>query len=236
MFLTIRGAAGLSWRMNSTAFPETETQLTELGPVKSERRGGVERIRKPLALVCIAAWLYAAWRLPVMHGGGYAAMALMGHVLVALAIMGRIWSTLHIGGLKNGALCRSGPYERTRNPLYFFSWLGVTGLAMICREPWLVPLAWVGFAVSFAPLIRAEERRLGRLFGEAFATYRNEVPRFFPRLHGAAGAELPTGQTPGKLVQIEHALSDAIWFLVAAAVLEVLVTSGLWERLQGGGL
>lgn len=132
-------------------------------------------------------------------------------------------------------LCRSGPYARTRNPLYFFSCLGVTGLALIFRQPWLVPLAWVGFAVSFAPLIRAEERRLGRLFGEAFATYRSEVPRFFPRLNVAAGAEVPTEQAPGNLMLIERSLSDAFWFLVAAAVIEVLVSSGLWEKLQGSG-
>lgn len=60
------------------------------------KRLGFERIRKPLALVCIVVWAYAVWRLPMMPGGGVAVLALLGHFLVALAIMGRIWSTLHI--------------------------------------------------------------------------------------------------------------------------------------------
>ncbi len=58
---------------------------------------------------------------------------------------------------------------------------------------------------------------------------------FFPRLNVAAGAEVPTEQAPGNLMLIERSLSDAFWFLVAAAVIEVLVSSGLWEKLQGSG-
>lgn len=195
-------------------------------------RAGFERIRKPVALLCIAAWIYAASRFPVLHGGGVEWAALLGHLLVAGAVFGRIWSTLHIGGHKNGRLCRSGPYARCRNPLYFFSWLGVTGIALVFREPWLVPLAWAAFGVSFAPLIWAEEKRLALLFGADFTRYKADVPRFFPRLGSLKIADGTESQTPGKLRQIERALADALWFLIAAGLIETLIATHAWERLQ----
>lgn len=197
----------------------------------SKGRTGLERLRKPVAVLCIAAWLYAALRLPVLHGGAVEWLAWSGHLLVALAVFGRIWSTLHIGGHKNGRLCRSGPYARTRNPLYFFSWLGVTGIALIFRQPWLVPLAWLGFLISFAPLIYAEESRLARLFGADFDRYRREVPRFFPFGSSNTHREASPAQAPGKLTQIEHSLADAVWFLVAAGLVNTLLVSGTWEKI-----
>lgn len=195
-------------------------------------RAGFERVRKPVALLCVGAWIYAALRFPVLHGGGVEWVALLGHLLVAGAVSGRIWSTLHIGGHKNGRLCRSGPYARSRNPLYFFSWLGVTGLALVFREPWLVPLAWVAFWVSFAPLVWAEEKRLALLFGADFTRYKAEVPRFFPRLGAMEETDETESQTPGKLPQIERSLADALWFLIAAALIETLITNHAWEKLQ----
>lgn len=232
MFLTSGAAGGLSLRMNihTSAPAHPANSLAALAPTHTGR-AGFERVRKPVALVCVAAWVFAAFRMPVLHGGGVAVAALIGHLLVALAALGRVWSTLHIGGHKNGLLCREGPYARTRNPLYFFSWVGVTGLALLFREAWLVPLAWAGFALSFAPLIRAEERRLARLFGSAYLDYIREVPRFFPRLGRLPDSD-PAAETPGKLMRIEHALADALWFFVAAAGIEILVTSGWWEKLQ----
>lgn len=201
-------------------------------PATGIGRRGFERIRKPAAVLCLGAWLLAALRLPAAHGNALQWEALLGHLLVAAAAFGRVWSTLHIGGHKNGRLCRSGPYARTRNPLYFFSWVGVTGIALLFRQPWLVPLAWAGFALSFAPLIRIEEARLAGLFGADYERYRREVPRFFPRIGGCAPVGDGGDQTPGKLRQIEYALADALWFLVAAAAVETLVGGGGWEALR----
>ncbi len=168
----------------------------------------------------------------MLNGHGLAWAALLGHLLVAGAVFGRIWSTLHIGGHKNGRLCRSGPYAYCRNPLYFFSWLGVTGIALVFRQPWLVPLAWMAFGISFAPLIRAEEKRLAVLFGADFGRYKAEVPRFFPRIGAVKQAAATENQTPGKLPQIERALADALWFLIAAGLIETLIATQAWERLQ----
>lgn len=221
-----------------TSLPFDAADSALLPPAKSgprrfrANREGIERVRKPLALACVVAWLGAALLLPSGHGTALELAALVGHLFVATAVAGRLWSTLHIGGHKNGHLCRSGPYALTRNPLYFFSWLGVTGLALLMRQPWLVVGAWAGFALSFLPLIRAEERRLAILFGDDFRDYLSRVPRFFPRLRAApTGAEVEP-LNPARMGRVENAIADAVWFLVAAAVLEAAVRNGLWSHLQ----
>lgn len=211
-----------------TAMPGPLAQPTSM----RAGRSGFERVRKPVALLCAVGWLGLAVVLPTWRGGWIEAGAVLGHLLVAAAVAGRLWSTLHIGGLKNGRLCRSGPYALTRNPLYFFSWLGVTGIALVFRQPWLVVAASAGFALSFAPLIHAEERRLSGLFGEAYRAYQARVPRFFPRWRAATEGGVEDGQTPGKLDRIERALADAVWFLITAALVEVAVADGLWAKLQ----
>ncbi len=251
IFPTAGARAGLTRRMNLDHTLSAPSQLSPprvspgarpaaTAPAPSARAGrrGFERVRKPVAVACGAAWLALALALPTRHGALVESVAVAGHLLVVAAVAGRLWSTLHIGGLKNGRLCRSGPYARTRNPLYFFSWLGVTGLALLFRQPWLLLAAWAGFAVSFAPLVRAEERRLAALFGAGYAAYRAEVPRFFPHLRMNVAAEARSraaagdGQTPGKLTYIERAVSDAVWFLIAAVVVEALVAHGGWGVLQ----
>ncbi len=86
--------------------------------------------------------------------------------------------------------------------------------------------------MSFAPLIWAEEKRLALLFGADFTRYKAEVPRFFPRLESIKNADEAEIQTPGKLPQIERALADALWFLIAAGLIETLIATHAWERLQ----
>ncbi|MGO7726914.1 hypothetical protein ACC713_12320 [Rhizobium johnstonii] len=44
-------------------------------------------------------------------------LAQFGTLLIAFGIIGRIWSTIYIGGRKNSALVTQGPYSITRNPL-----------------------------------------------------------------------------------------------------------------------
>ena len=44
-----------------------------------------------------------------------------GIMLILVAILGRIWCTLYIGGRKCAEVVDSGPYSVIRNPLYVFS-------------------------------------------------------------------------------------------------------------------
>nr|WP_188821853.1 isoprenylcysteine carboxylmethyltransferase family protein [Brucella endophytica] len=101
--------------------------------------------------------------------------------LMAMAVIGRLWSTLYIGGRKNGELVAAGPYSITRNPLYLFSAIGAAGAGAQTGSI-VVTLA---FAVAtwgiFAIVIRREEKYLRQAFDEYYADYCMRVPRFLPR-------------------------------------------------------
>ena len=53
-----------------------------------------------------------------------------GTVLMLICIGGRCWASLYVGGRKSRELVTTGPYAYTRNPLYFFSALGLAGVGL----------------------------------------------------------------------------------------------------------
>jgi len=75
-----------------------------------------------------------------------------------------------------------GPYRRVRNPMISGVLFVLIGEALIFRSPWL--MAWWGgfFLANAFYLPRFEEPGLEQRFGEAYARYRREVPRWIPRI------------------------------------------------------
>jgi protein-S-isoprenylcysteine O-methyltransferase Ste14 len=57
-----------------------------------------------------------------------------GFMCVALACLGRIWTSLFIAGHKDEVLVTTGPYALCRHPLYSFSVLGALGLGLTSRS------------------------------------------------------------------------------------------------------
>lgn len=142
----------------------------------------------------------------------------LGIVLVGIASMGRMWCSLYIAGYKNGRLVTEGPYSICRNPLYFFSMLGVLGIAC-CTEMLTFPLlVVVAFAVFYPFIMRSEEKRLEGLFGAEFRKYKEEVPAFFPRF--SAFREPETYNV--RPAAYRRAMFDALWFVWMAGILEVI--------------
>lgn len=142
----------------------------------------------------------------------------LGIVLVGLASMGRMWCSLFIAGHKDGRLVTEGPYSMCRNPLYFFSLLGVLGIGC-CTEMLTFPLLFVGaFAVFYPAIIRREEKRLEELFGAAFQAYKQGVPAFFPKF--SAFREPETYRV--RPAAYRRAMFDALWFVWMAGLLEVI--------------
>jgi protein-S-isoprenylcysteine O-methyltransferase Ste14 len=84
----------------------------------------------------------------------------------------------------------SGPYSRTRNPLYLGNLLITLGLCLAAHDLALLIVVGVLFAVQYRAIIAAEEAFLRDRFGAGFDEYRRAVPRFWPRLlaHRRAGA------------------------------------------------
>jgi len=142
----------------------------------------------------------------------------LGIVLVGIASMGRMWCSLYIAGYKNGRLVTEGPYSMCRNPLYFFSVLGVLGIGC-CTEMLTFPLLFVvAFAVFYPFVIRSEEKRLEELFGAEFQKYKEGVPVFFPMFSTFREPETYSVRPAA----YRRAMFDALWFVWMAGILEVI--------------
>jgi protein-S-isoprenylcysteine O-methyltransferase Ste14 len=98
--------------------------------------------------------------------------------LLGLAIRAYAAGYLH----KQAVLTTTGPYARTRNPLYFGSSILALGAA-IAMNSWLsATLLLIYFALVYTLVMRREEIELRGHHGPAFDAYANSVPLFFPRL------------------------------------------------------
>ena len=145
-----------------------------------------------------------------------AALFLSGCLLVAIASIGRLWCSLYICGYKTMSLVTEGPYSLCRNPLYFFSAIGATGVGL-ATETLAIPSAVIlAFAAYYPFVIRGEEGKLLAIHGEPYRQYMREVPRFWPRL--VRPVEPDTYLiVPGK---IRRALVDSLWFVWLVGLLE----------------
>lgn len=109
-------------------------------------------------------------------------LELAGVVLIGVAILGRTWSSLYIGGRKNSVLVQYGPYSLMRNPLYTFSFIGVLGIGLQFGSALFGLMTLAICMLVFWPVVLKEEKHLRQLFEDAYANYCNMVPRFWPRI------------------------------------------------------
>jgi protein-S-isoprenylcysteine O-methyltransferase Ste14 len=180
----------------------------------------IERLRRPVStLFALGLGLGLLFTKPIGFGTGvYEVMELLGFMLIFFAVLGRMWCILYIGGRKNRELCRVGPYASCRNPLYFFSFIGVMGVCIAGQGVILTLVACAGFLGYYALVIRMEERRLAAIFGEDFSRYCAEVPRFWPRWPEPLVAH--RFEVDGRA--FTRALTEVFWFLFAIILVECL--------------
>ncbi len=132
------------------------------------------RIRVPLGFVTAGLYLFELLR----RAPEPAAVAWS----LGLVVPG-LWLRAYAAGYvkKNLELTVTGPYARTRNPLYLGSMLIAAGFAVALLS-WPVALVLaLGFAVIYVPVIASEERFLRATF-PGFDDYCRRVPRLIPRL------------------------------------------------------
>lgn len=99
---------------------------------------------------------------------------------ILVAILGRTWCTLYIGGRKNAEIVKGGPYSVTRNPLYVFSTIGAAGIGAMTGSITVAIVFAVLCYAAFHAVILVEEAYLEENFGDSYRQYMREVPRFFP--------------------------------------------------------
>jgi len=150
-------------------------QTRDLGRFQHKRRITIALVLTVLAILLL--FIRPAWRNQAI--GQY--IEILGIGLIALAILGRAWCTLYIGGRKSAEIVRTGPYSMTRNPLYVFSMLGALGVGAQLGS--LIIALGFGLLcyVTFSVVVRVEESFLRDKFGMRFQDYCSAVPRFWPR-------------------------------------------------------
>ncbi|MEO6212273.1 MAG: isoprenylcysteine carboxylmethyltransferase family protein [Vicinamibacterales bacterium] len=113
----------------------------------------------------------------------------LGLVLVTGGLALRLWAVRHIGDIsrtranRSGALQTSGPYAVVRNPLYCANWLLWTGFTLASELIWMLPIAWLVFALQYGAIVRWEERFMRAQFGGAYDKYAASTSRWVPSWH-----------------------------------------------------
>ncbi|HEX5233819.1 MAG TPA: isoprenylcysteine carboxylmethyltransferase family protein [Silvibacterium sp.] len=133
-----------------------------------------KRIRVPLGFVFAIFFFWLAHPAPA-----FLALSL-------LLVLPGLWLRGYASGYvkKNAEITMTGPYARTRNPLYLGSMLIAFGFALAARSVWIAAVLVLLFAIIYIPVIRAEEAFLRAKFA-GYNEYAARVPRLLPRLRVA---------------------------------------------------
>jgi len=188
---------------------------------QNEGLGGYQYMRRivlaVLIVVLFAALLFGQSTFPPntpMHES----IEMFGVLLIFLGIVGRLWSTLYIGGRKSAEVVTGGPYSITRNPLYLFSTVAAAGVGAQIGSFSGIILFSLLCAGAFHIVILREERYLKELLGAPYQAYLAKVPRFFPNLR--LYQEGDTGSFRPRLLL--NTLLDGLVFLVALPAFELI--------------
>ncbi len=158
------------------------------------------------------------------------AIEFIGYFLIAVCALGRLYSSAFLGGYKNNALITHGAFSIVRNPLYFFSLLGMTGVAFISGHIIVMIALPLIFLVMYHFLISREEAFLREAFGKKYETYVKSTPRLIPNFklyHAPEKVEI----VPKFL---SKAFFDSLWWFSAFPIYEVaeiLQEKGIIEPL-----
>lgn len=183
--------------------------------------GGYQQMRR-LVLAVLVVMLFAA----LLFGQStfppdtpmHESIEMFGVLLIFLGVVGRLWSTLYIGGRKSSEVVTGGPYSITRNPLYVFSTVAAAGVgAQIGSFSGIVLFALL-CAGAFHIVILREEKFLKQALGAPYEAYLARVPRFFPKL--SLYQEGDTGSFRPRLLL--NTLLDGLVFLVALPAFELI--------------
>jgi len=169
------------------------------------------RVRLGYPLAVVVLWL--AWPTPrsILVG------TCVG--IVGLAIRAYAAGYLH----KQEVLTTTGPYARTRNPLYFGSGILTVGAAICTNSWWPAAVLLVYFALVYSFVMRREEMELRAKHGAAFDAYAAAVPLFFPRLSAvSAGGEAKNGGFRWAQYRKNHEYQAALGFLLLLIALAAI--------------
>ncbi|WP_185900142.1 isoprenylcysteine carboxylmethyltransferase family protein [Campylobacter sp. MIT 99-7217] len=112
-----------------------------------------------------------------------------GVLCVIVGVIGRIYATVFIGGMKNEGVNGTkfidyGAYSLCRNPLYLFSFIALIGLLALKAQIVLILIGIVLYLWIYHYTILAEEKFLASKFGASYEQFLKNTSRFFPKFKG----------------------------------------------------
>jgi protein-S-isoprenylcysteine O-methyltransferase Ste14 len=133
------------------------------------------RIGYPIA---VGYWVLAT---PTRHSIAY------GAIVAAFGLMVRAEAAGYLR--KDRELAVTGPYARTRNPLYLGSAILAVAFGMAGHSSPAGALVGTYFSSFYLAVMRNEEEDLRARFGKEFESYAARVPLFFPNVFGVGRQE-----------------------------------------------
>lgn len=124
----------------------------------------------------------------------------VGGALVAIGLALLLWTNLLFARIGRGTLApwaptqrlvARGPYRHLRNPMISGVLAIVVGEAIALSSSRVGAWAACFFVANHLWFVRVEEPGLLARFGEAYARYRDAVPRWVPRLRAWRGDDAP---------------------------------------------
>lgn len=115
-------------------------------------------------------------------------------------------------------LFTTGIYAHCRNPLYIGNILILLGLAITANSLYFLLIGIPLFVFLYQSIVIAEEDFLQTRFGDAYAEYKSNANRWFPKLKGI-GATLQEMTFKWKRVFIEEYNSTYIWMTGAVLLI-----------------
>ncbi len=178
-------------------------------------------ISKIIAVLLILVFLFSEniWIHKPFAGWLTLVLQVVGLILVAACVLGRLWAAVYLCGKKTHTLVTEGPYSVVRNPLYFFSFMGVVGIGITAGSIVGLLLLVVIFVSYYLPTIIDEEKTLEKHHNENLAEYMAKVPRLIPNFSLLKEPEFYEIQP----YFIRRTIFDVMWFFWVYIIVEIIV-------------
>jgi hypothetical protein len=136
-------------------------------------------------------------------------------------VLGRLWSSMYICGYKSFELIKAGPYAAVRNPLYIFSFIGVSGIALSTQNYIFIGLILALFLIYYPLVIISEENKLKKMHQDKFVDYMRETPRFIPKF---SRFTMPEKQEIYRInvKSFSKAFLDSTWFFIFYVLIDII--------------
>ena len=102
----------------------------------------------------------------------------IGAVIYVAAFAGFIKAFYDYAAAPADKAAQGGIYRLSRNPMYFFYFLGMAGVCVASASLWLL-IAMVPFAIYNHLVVLGEERYCEQAYGREYLEYKRKTPRYF---------------------------------------------------------